>query len=86
MGTVQEIAATPEAALDKAIEIANKVAANAPLGVQTALASAHLAIDGREAEALSRLEAQYGALYRTQDFLEGRKAEAEGRAPVYNGN
>lgn len=86
MGTVQEIAATPQAALDKAVEIANKIAAAAPLGVQTALASAHLAIDAHEADALARLEAQAAALYRTQDFLEGRKAEAEGRAPVYHGD
>jgi enoyl-CoA hydratase len=86
MGTVQEVAATPQSALDKAIEIANKVAASGPLGIKTALASAHLAIDATEADALSKLEAQYGALYRTQDFLEGRKAEAEGRAPVYHGN
>jgi enoyl-CoA hydratase len=85
MGTVQELAATPQAALDKAIEIADKVAACAPLGVQAALATAHLAVDPPEADALSKLEAQYGALYRTQDFLEGRKAEAEGRAPVYRG-
>jgi hypothetical protein len=36
--------------------------------------------------ALSKLDAQYGALYHTQDFLEGRAAEAEGRPPVYHGN
>lgn len=86
IGTIQEVAATPQAALDKAIEIANKVALCAPLGIKTALESAHLAVDAPEAEALSKLEAQYGALYRTQDFLEGRKAEAEGRAPVYRGD
>jgi enoyl-CoA hydratase len=86
MGTVQEIAATPQAALDKAIELANKVASCAPLGIKTALASAHLAIDSSESDALSKLEGQYGALYRTKDFLEGRKAEAEGRKPVYQGD
>jgi enoyl-CoA hydratase len=85
MGTVQELAATPQAALDKAIELADEVAACAPLGIKTALASAHLAIDASEEDALSKLEAQYGALYRTQDFLEGRKAEAEKRKPIYQG-
>jgi enoyl-CoA hydratase len=85
MGTVQEVADTPQSALDKAIEIANKVAACAPLGIETALASAHLAIDNPEANALSKLDSQYGALYHTQDFLEGRKAESEGRPPVYQG-
>lgn len=39
-------------------------------------------IDGAEAEALSKLDAQFGALFRTEDFKEGRKAEAEGRPPI----
>jgi enoyl-CoA hydratase len=86
MGTVQEIADTPQATLDRAIQIANKIAACGPLGIKTSLASAHLAIDSAEAEALSKLDAQYGALFQTEDFLEGRAAEAEGRPPVYHGN
>jgi len=51
----------------------------------TSLASAHLAIDHTEEEALPKLDAQFAALFHTQDFLEGRKAEAEGRKPVYQG-
>ncbi len=53
------------------LRIANKIADCGPLG-KTTLASAHL-------------DAQFGALFHTQDFLEGRKAEAEGRKPVYQG-
>jgi hypothetical protein len=49
------------------------------------LASAHLAIDSSQTEALSKLNAQYGALYRTEDFKEGRSAEAENRPPIYQG-
>ena len=60
MGTVQEIAETPEGALNRAIEIANKVAACGPLGVKTSLASAHLAIEAAEEEALSKLDEQFG--------------------------
>ncbi len=86
MGTVQEIAETPEGALNRAIEIANKVAACGPLGVKTSLASAHLAIDAAEEEALSKLDEQFGALFHTNDFIEGRRAEAEGRKPVYHGD
>jgi enoyl-CoA hydratase len=67
------------------IQIANKVADCAPLGIKATLASAHLAIDHGEQEALSKLDAQFGALFHTQDFLEGQKAEAEGRKPVYQG-
>jgi enoyl-CoA hydratase len=65
--------------------MANKIAACAPLGIKTTLLSAHLAIDSTETDALPRLDAQFGTLFHTQDFLEGRKAEAEGRTPVYHG-
>jgi enoyl-CoA hydratase/carnithine racemase len=85
MGVVQEIAPTAEKALETGIDIATKIAACAPLGIRTTLASAHLAIDAAQAEALSKLNAQYGALYRTEDFKEGRRAEAEGRLPIYQG-
>jgi enoyl-CoA hydratase len=86
MGTVQEVASSPLSALDKAIEIANKIAASGPLGVKASLASAHRAVDAAQADALSALDAQRATLYRSQDFQEGRKAEAESRPPVYHGN
>jgi enoyl-CoA hydratase/carnithine racemase len=85
MGVIQEIASTRDKALETGINIADKIAACGPLGIKTTLASAHLAIDSSQAEALSKLNAQYGALYRTEDFNEGRKAEAEDRLPIYQG-
>jgi enoyl-CoA hydratase len=85
MGVVQTIAPTADAALKAGIEMATKIAACGPLGVKATLASAHLAIDASESEALSKLEAQYRALYGSEDFKEGRKAEAEDRPPVYQG-
>jgi enoyl-CoA hydratase/carnithine racemase len=85
MGITQQIAATPQAALDAGIALARKMAACAPLGIKATLASAHQVIDPVEADALSKLGAQYAALYRTEDFIEGRKAEAEGRPPKYKG-
>jgi enoyl-CoA hydratase/carnithine racemase len=85
MGITQFIAATPEAALEQAVAVARKIAANAPLSIKATLASAHLVIDPIEADALSKLDAQYAALYRTEDFIEGRRAEAEGRPPRYQG-
>ena len=85
MGEVQRVAPDAKEALEAGIRIANKIADCAPLGIKTSLASAYLAIDHAEEEALSKLDAQFGALFRTQDFLEGRKAEAEGRKPVYQG-
>jgi enoyl-CoA hydratase len=85
MGTVQEVLPTPDAALQRAIELAGKIADCGPLGIKTTLASAHLAVDPAEAVALAQLEAQFDALYHTRDFQEGRDAEAEGRRPVYEG-
>jgi enoyl-CoA hydratase len=85
MGVVQRIAPTADAALEAGVEMATKVAACGPLGIKATLASTHLAIDASESEALSKLNAQYRALYGTEDFKEGRKAEAEGRPPVYQG-
>lgn len=84
MGTVQEIA-DPQSDLDKAIELANKIAANGPLGIKATLASAHRVIDPAQVDALSNLDVQRAALYKSKDFQEGRKAEAEGRSPVYHG-
>ena len=85
MGITQQIAATPQAALDAGVALARKIAACGPLGIKATLASAHQMIDPVEADALSKLGAQYAALYRTEDFTEGRKAEAEGRPPKYQG-
>jgi enoyl-CoA hydratase/carnithine racemase len=85
MGITQQIAPTPQAALDAGVALARKMAACAPLGIKATLASAHQVIDPAEADALSKLGAQYAALYRTEDFVEGRKAEAEGRQPKYQG-
>jgi enoyl-CoA hydratase len=85
MGEVQEVASDSKEALDAGIRIANQIADCAPLGIKTSLASAHLASHHTEGESLSKLDAPLGALFHTQDFLEGRVAEAEGRKPVYQG-
>jgi enoyl-CoA hydratase len=85
MGITQQIATTPEAALEAGAAIARKIAACGPLSIKTTLTSAHQYVDPVEADALSKLGAQYSALYRTEDFLEGRRAEAEGRPPRYQG-
>jgi enoyl-CoA hydratase/carnithine racemase len=85
MGVTQQIAPTPQAALEAGIAVAQKIAACGPLSIKATLASAHQLVDPVEADALSKLDAQYSALYRTEDFIEGRRAEAEGRPPRYQG-
>jgi enoyl-CoA hydratase/carnithine racemase len=85
MGITQQIAPTRQAALEAGVGMARKMAACGPLSIKATLNSAHQVIDPVEADALSKLGAQYAALYRTEDFIEGRKAEAEGRPPKYQG-
>jgi enoyl-CoA hydratase len=85
MGITQQLADTRESALEAGVAIARKIAACAPLSIKATLISAHQYVDPVEADALSKLGAQYGALYRTEDFVEGRRAEAEGRPPTYHG-
>ena len=85
MGVTQQVAPTPAAALEAGIAMARKIAACGPLSIKATLASAHGYVDPTEADALSKLGAQYAALYRTEDFVEGRRAEAEGRPPKYTG-
>jgi enoyl-CoA hydratase len=85
MGLVQEIAPDPEAALTRGLEIASRVAACAPLSIETTLASAHLAIDTAEDRALFALNAWRTALYQTADFREGLAASAQHRTPLYQG-
>jgi enoyl-CoA hydratase/carnithine racemase len=85
LGITQQVAATPAAALDAGIAMARKMAACGPLSIKATLTSAHQYVDPVEADALSKLGAQYSALYRTEDFVEGRRAEAEGRPPMYQG-
>lgn len=85
IGITQEIAPTQEAALEAGIAMARKIAACGPLSIKATLRSAHQVIDPVEADALSKLDAEYSALYRTEDFIEGRRAEAEGRPPRYQG-
>jgi len=85
MGVIQKVLATPEQALRAGIETATAIAACGPLGIKATLASAHLAIEHSQAEAFAHLESQYRALYTTEDFKEGRRAEAENRVPAFLG-
>jgi enoyl-CoA hydratase len=86
MGIVQEVAPDRHAALKIGVDIANRIAACGPFGVKATLAAAHLAInDSADAAAYAKLEAEYVKLFGSEDFLEGRKAEAESRLPIFHG-
>jgi enoyl-CoA hydratase/carnithine racemase len=50
------------------------------------LKAAHLGVnDSADAAAFAELEAEYVALFKSEDFIEGRKAEAENRPPIFEG-
>jgi enoyl-CoA hydratase/carnithine racemase len=83
LGLVQEITA-PGKQLDRAIELAQKIATAAPLGVRATMVSAHQSLVGEEA-AYAPLYAEFRHLFQTEDFKELRRARQEGRAPVYQG-
>jgi len=83
LGLVQAVT-PPGKQLDRAIEIANKVAAAAPLGVRATLASAHQAISSEDA-ALQALGPVFAKLIQSDDAKESARAVQEHRAPVFQG-
>jgi enoyl-CoA hydratase/carnithine racemase len=86
MGIVQEIGPDKDAALNIGIDIAGRIATCGPIGIKATLEAAHLAIyDSADAAAYAKLEAGYVSLFGSEDFIEGRKAEAENRLPVFHG-
>lgn len=71
--------------LDKAMEIAKKIAANGPIAVKAIRASARACSGVEEKEAL-RMENKFsGPVFQTEDAREGPRAFMEKRAPVYKG-
>ena len=84
LGLVQEV--TPSGKqLDRAIDLANQIAAAAPLGVRATLASSRQALAADETTALAALQAEFGRLRQSEDAKEFQRAFEEGRAPVYRG-
>jgi enoyl-CoA hydratase len=84
LGLVQCVT-PPGQQLDRAIEVARKIAAAAPLGVRATLGSAHRAlIDGQEA-AFATLLPELGRLAQSDDHEEYLRALEEKRAPAYRG-
>jgi len=84
MGLVQEVT-PPGKELDRAIDLANKIAGAAPLGVRATLASSRQALAADETAALAALPAEFGRILQSEDAKEFQRALEAGRAPVYRG-
>jgi enoyl-CoA hydratase len=84
LGLVQELV-NPGQQFDRALEIAEKIAKAAPLGVQTALASARKARIHGDKAALETLFEDIRPLMNSKDSQEGLQAFLERREPNFIG-
>jgi len=83
LGLVSEVVAANRH-LERAVELARVIAANAPLGVQAALASARAAARGAR-NAARQVLLDNRAIFASADAAEGISAFLERRAPVFQG-
>jgi methylglutaconyl-CoA hydratase len=72
-------------ALDKAIEIANEIAKNGPIGVRCAKTAVDVGMQTDLASGMEVERACYAQTIPTKDRLEGLNAFREKRTPVYKG-
>ncbi|GAA3435382.1 crotonase/enoyl-CoA hydratase family protein [Kutzneria kofuensis] len=83
IGLVQEVVPAGRQ-VDRAIELAGRIAAQAPLGVRATLASARAGLDDPSG-ALSRLSADLQPLLTSADAAEGVRSFVERRKAVFTG-
>jgi enoyl-CoA hydratase/carnithine racemase len=84
MGLVQEVT-EPGRQLESALEIAERIAAQAPMGVRATLASARVGIERGEVEAAARVAEDMPAIRASEDFQEGVASFRERRAAKFAG-
>ncbi len=75
----------PGKALDGALELAERITVNGPLAVAATKAVIVRSGDWTEAEAFTKQMELLGPVFASQDSIEGAKAFAEKRAPVWTG-
>jgi enoyl-CoA hydratase/carnithine racemase len=83
-GFIQEVVADG-GALARATEIAETIAAQAPLAVKATIASARQALFEGPAAAVEGDKARWKALTKTEDVAEGVASFKQRRPPVYKG-
>ena len=71
--------------MEAAMELAERIAANAPLTVRAARRILHLAGEYGTTEALARADEAFAPVYASEDAQEGPRAFAEKRPPQWKG-
>jgi enoyl-CoA hydratase/carnithine racemase len=84
IGLVQEVAPRDQL-FDRALAIAEKIAAQAPLGVRATLASAAVGLHQGEKAAAKALPAQLAPILKSEDAKEGVQSFVERRAGRFTG-
>jgi enoyl-CoA hydratase len=84
LGLVQEVV-EPGQQLERALQIAARIAEQAPLGVRATLKSARLALTDGEPEAALHLRDDMRAVVESEDFKEGVQSFRERRAAKFTG-
>jgi enoyl-CoA hydratase/carnithine racemase len=84
IGFIQEIT-VPGKQVDRALELAGHIAAQAPLAVAATLRNARLASRGGEGQALASLPSELDALLKTSDFAEGIASFTRRECPNFTG-
>jgi len=84
LGLVQEVLASEEL-MPRALKLAERIAAQAPLGVRATLASARQAVQEGEAAAIARLHPVVTRLMASEDAQEGVRAMLERRPGDFKG-
>lgn len=84
LGMINEVVA-PGEVLERSIEVAETIAANAPVAVRESRAVAHAAIACSEADAWERSRVAWERVLASEDSKEGPAAFAERRAPEWRG-
>lgn len=85
MGLVQEVTAS-EDLMPYALQLAARIAEQAPMAIRATLASARQAVLEGEAAAARQLPALINRVMSSADASEGLNAMLEHRPPVFNGN
>ena len=84
MGLASEV--VPRADLAKHVaDLAERIAANAPLTVQTAKAAIRAALQPDREDRRAEIDALVARCFASEDYAEGRRAFAQKRKPVFRG-